>query len=744
MPIGRIGQDFIVNTTTADGQTRPSITALADGRFVVTWDSFDNGDGSEACIRGRIYNADGSAGGSDFILNTTTAGSEGDPSVTALADGRFVVTWNASDNGSDIRGRVYNANGSADTTINGGNDFLVNTTTANSQFTPSVTALADGRFVVTWTSLDNGTDYDVRGRVYNANGSPAGNDFLVNTVTANSQQNPSVAALADGRFIVTWQSSDNGLEYADIRGRVYNANGSPAGGDFLVNTTTANGQFTPSVTALADGRFVVTWESYNGADSDVRGRVYNANGSPAGNDFLVNTVTASDQGFTSVTALADGRFVVTWQSTDNGVDFDIRGRLYNADGSAAGDDFQINTTTAFTQVGPSVTALADGRFVVTWESYDNGSDPDIRAQIFDPTVFNGTASEDLWQGSNIFADRITGGAGNDTLSGLGGDDLINGDAGNDILNGGAGNDRLFGGADNDTLNGGTGADQIAGGSGDDKYYVDNAGDSIIETAGGGTADRVYASVSYQLAAGAEVEILNTSSNGGTAAINLAGNSFANTIIGNAGNNIINGLGGIDTMHGLGGNDRYYVDNAADVIVEAAGGGTADQVLTSVDYSLKSGVDVELLTTTNAAGTAALKLAGNSYANTVIANAGNNLLNGSTGADTLTGLGGSDIFMFNTALAGGNIDDVTDFSVADDTIRLENSIFTAIAGTGTLTAAQFVKNTSGTAQDASDRIIYETDTGRLIYDTNGSTAGGRYLFATLDAGLALTNADFFIV
>jgi Ca2+-binding RTX toxin-like protein len=282
-----------------------------------------------------------------------------------------------------------------------------------------------------------------------------------------------------------------------------------------------------------------------------------------------------------------------------------------------------------------------------------------------------------------------------------------------------------------------------GGADADKYRVDNAGDSVSEAAGGGSSDRVYASVSYQLAAGAEVEILNTSSNGGTAAINLVGNNFAQTIVGNAGANIINGLGGIDAMHGLGGNDKYYVDNAADVIVEAAGGGT-DGVLTSVDYSLKSGVEVEILSTTNAAGTAALKLAGNSFANTVIGNAGSNFLNGAAGADTLRGLGGNDIFMFNTAIGGGNVDTITDFNVANDTIRLENAIFTAIAGTGVLTAAQFVKNTSGTALDASDRIIYETDTGRLIYDANGNAGGGRYLVATLDAGLAMTNADFYIV
>ncbi|SFU22524.1 hypothetical protein SAMN05518861_13641 [Mesorhizobium sp. YR577] len=71
-----------------------------------------------------------------------------------------------------------------------------------------------------------------------------------------------------------------------------------------------------------------------------------------------------------------------------------------------------------------------------------------------------------------------------------------------------------------------------------------------------------------------------------------------------------------------------------------------------------------------------------------------------------------------------------------TIRSGWRIFTVISGTGTLTAAQFVKNTTGLAQDSSDRIIYETDTGKLFYDANGSASGGRVLFATLDKNLAL--------
>ena len=107
--------------------------------------------------------------------------------------------------------------------------------------------------------------------------------------------------------------------------------------------------------------------------------------------------------------------------------------------------------------------------------------------------------------------------------------------------------------------------------------------------------------------------------------------------------------------------------------------------------------------------------------------------------------GNDQFLFNTALnASTNVDTITDLSVVEDTIQLENAIFVSLTGIGTLKAAQFVATVSGVAQDASDRIVYETDTGKLSYDSDGSGAGASVQFALLGAGLALTNADFLMV
>ena len=119
--------------------------------------------------------------------------------------------------------------------------------------------------------------------------------------------------------------------------------------------------------------------------------------------------------------------------------------------------------------------------------------------------------------------------------------------------------------------------------------------------------------------------------------------------------------------------------------------------------------------------------------------------GGLGNDTLTGGSGRDTFVFNTTInASTNVDRISDFSVADDTIWLENSVMTALGAAGTLASGAFVRNTSGLAQDASDRIIYESDTGNLFYDSNGNAAGGSVLIGVLSANLLLTHDDFSII
>ena len=174
----------------------------------------------------------------------------------------------------------------------------------------------------------------------------------------------------------------------------------------------------------------------------------------------------------------------------------------------------------------------------------------------------------------------------------------------------------------------------------------------------------------------------------------------------------------------------------DLVNDASG---VDAINTTISRNLISYSTIENLVLT---GTASINGIGNTLANRIIGNTGNNALNGGLGNDVLTGGTGIDSFAFSTALSASNVDTITDYNVANDTIRIDNAVFTTLA-LGNLAAGAFAVNTTGLAGDASDRIIYESDTGKLFYDANGLGGAAGIHFATLTAGLALTQADFLV-
>jgi len=399
-------------------------------------------------------------------------------------------------------------------------------------------------------------------------------------------------------------------------------------------------------------------------------------------------------------------------------------------------------------------------------------------------------------------DDISGHRGNDVLNGNSGDDTITGGDGDDTYDGGAGFDTLsfqdaygassatqgislnatngtvtdqFGFSEtfqnfeeyrgtqfSDTINGSSSSESFMGLGGRDKI------------SGGAGVDTIRYDRDFQLGGTKGVNVNLTTgvatdgfgSQDTVAGIeNVRGTSLKDTITGNfasnflrsfAGADTLNGWGGGDTMRGGAGDDIYYVDNIGDIVDENQDSGTGiDTVRSSISFDLadtaavKGGVErLSLLGsgaingTGNALGNG---LSGNSGANTLDGAAGNDAINGGLGNDTLIGATGLDTFTFNTALnAASNVDTIVDFVVADDTIGLENGIFTAIVGTGTLTDVQFVANASGTAETAENRIIYDVDTGELFYDSDGNGAGGAVHFATLGTNLSITAADFFVV
>ncbi|MBB4063508.1 hypothetical protein [Gellertiella hungarica] len=330
-----------------------------------------------------------------------------------------------------------------------------------------------------------------------------------------------------------------------------------------------------------------------------------------------------------------------------------------------------------------------------------------------------------------------------------GDISASGNALNNTLIGNGGKNVLSGGEGNDWLSGGGGEDRLIGGKGNDTYVVD-ALDGVREKAGEGL-DTVIADFSYRLFSNFENLVL-----AGKKAINGTGNELANVIRGNDAANVLDGRGGKDTLIGGRGNDTYFAD-AQDILIEKAGGGV-DTVIARFDCRLADQIENLVLLDRGS-----FRATGNNLNNVITGNSGGNRLDGAGGNDTIIGGRGKDILiggLGNDVLTGGigkdtfvfdarpnavsNIDRILDFNVQDDTIQLENRIFTRLGVEGALSKAYFTANSAGVARDSNDYLIYNTKTGALLYDADGNGSGSAVQFAWLSKGLSLTHADFSVI
>jgi Ca2+-binding RTX toxin-like protein len=383
-------------------------------------------------------------------------------------------------------------------------------------------------------------------------------------------------------------------------------------------------------------------------------------------------------------------------------------------------------------------------------SYADAGGP-IVASLANSSINTGDAAGDTY----FTVENLYGSGHNDTLNGGTDTNMIVGDAGDDMVKGYSGNDKLAGNDGNDLLNGGVGADYISGGLGSD-------------------------TASYTQATGAvKVNLADPSLNTGEAKgdtfnsiENLEGSAFNDTCDGNSGANTLSGLDGSDLLRGGGGNDTLKGGAGGDTL----GGGDGNDLLAGgmgADYlsgglgsdtasyvGASAGIAVNLAAPASNAGEAAGdtfnsvenlegsgfgdRLTGNAAANVIKGLNGTDQINGGGGSDTLAGGTGKDVFVFSAALGASNVDTITDFSPIDDTIQLENSIFAALTNTGTPSSSYFRANATGTAQDANDFIVYETGTGKLFYDADGSGAGVAIQFAVLAGHPAITDADFVVI
>jgi hypothetical protein len=196
-------------------------------------------------------------------------------------------------------------------------------------------------------------------------------EFLVTDTTANAQTAPAVAGQSNGDFVAVWVSEGEDGSGAGVYGRVFPSDGGVPGDVFAANQVTNGAQDAPALATLADDSIVVVWESMgqDGFLDGIFGRIFTLDGTPAGDEFQVNLFTNFSQSYPVVTGLPGGSFVVSWQSeSQDGSETGVMARHFAADGTPDVAEFAVNTFLLSSQGGPALVRFTDGSLFAAWHS----------------------------------------------------------------------------------------------------------------------------------------------------------------------------------------------------------------------------------------------------------------------------------------------------------------------------------------------------------------------------------------
>ena len=250
----------------------------------------------------------------------------------------------------DIYGRTFFPNGTALT-----NEFQINQNTRINQQSPSVASLLNETVFVAWEDMRN-----VYGRIFCANGTAISNEFNITQYTSSIISGLSTAALTNQNVFVAWSGYQTGNW--SISGRLFSANGTALGNEFGINQN-STGQAFPSVARLPNGNVFAAWDNVGG--NGIHGRILFQNGTGITNEFGINQNSTGARGFPSVASLPNGNAFVAWEGRQTGT-FQIYGRIFFPNGTALGNEFDINQNTTFDHYTPSVTSLTNGNVFVVW------------------------------------------------------------------------------------------------------------------------------------------------------------------------------------------------------------------------------------------------------------------------------------------------------------------------------------------------------------------------------------------
>jgi len=334
-------------------------------------------------------------GQNEVLVNTQTDTTQRDSHIARDAAGNYIIAWDSENQAtqnsqSDIYFQLFDSNNNKV-----GSETLVNTVTDNEQERPALSINGNGNFVIVWASHTGNFDsiFDIKGRLYK-NNQPVGDEFLINTTTQNSQTKPAATMNSDGSFVVTWESWFQ-IDSKDIYLQQFDSDGNKIGIETLVNTTTNSGQGRPTIKHFNNGSFIVIWESWETLNDgtsnpgyDLYGKIFAADGSLLKDEFLINTYTENFQWFADVETFDDMSFIVSWCSWDQdghwgGVYLQKFGSL----GEKIGTEVLVNSTTVNYQWLPKIRKTTENNFAVVWSSWQqDGSREGVYLQVFDENL----------------------------------------------------------------------------------------------------------------------------------------------------------------------------------------------------------------------------------------------------------------------------------------------------------------------------------------------------------------------
>jgi hypothetical protein len=361
------GSEFQVNTRTSHSQANADIAALPNGGFVVSWSSYFGTSGRSNDIFCRIYEPNSSPKGNEFQINQTTTGNQTEPSIGVKNSGEVIVTWQGfgtEENRFDIFAQCIDSNG-----LPVGDEFHINNSIiTNDQVCPEIAINDSGSFVIVWESEIDPNSTVICCRRYDNEDTAAGDEFQV-SIESDSRY-PNVAIDPNGNFTIVWIEGNR--PNFSIMARLYNSLGIAVSEPFKVNTTEIS-SFTQPVIAMDNtGCFLITWDGDPNLakNDDIHARLYEPNGTPIGEQFIVNSTLEKAQQNPQAAINDSGQFIIVWDSEGdpNVNEKDILGQRFDNNGDRIGDEFRINSYTDSDQKCPAVTFIKDGRFITVWQS----------------------------------------------------------------------------------------------------------------------------------------------------------------------------------------------------------------------------------------------------------------------------------------------------------------------------------------------------------------------------------------